>query len=139
MIHGLDGPVVVLEARVAAMLARPLERLVVDARRRGERIDPAVLAALEECERVRRVLVTMAQVPQQVPVAEPSEPPDEVDFVETDHELNTEDAAALVGVSSSYLRREARLRHLGRRVGRSWRFSAAELASFHENRKVVTR
>jgi hypothetical protein len=138
VIHGLDGPVVVLEARVAAMLARPLERLVADARRRGEVIDPAVLAAVADCERVRRVLVTLAEVPQSVPQAEPPEPPDGGEGVQQPHDLGTEDAAALLGVSPSYLRRQARRRRLGRKVGSGWRFDVAELASFIEHRKAGT-
>jgi hypothetical protein len=131
VILGLDSPVVVLEGRVAAMLARPLERLVADARRRGEQVEESVLTALSDCERVRRLLAA-----GRVPAAEPAEPVSEGGrVVPVAHEtLSTSAAAELVGCSTSYLRRRARERHLGVKVGTGWRFSPGDLAILVEDR-----
>lgn len=130
MIVGLDGPVVVLPAQAAAMLARPLERLVADARRRGEQVDPAVLDALIDCERVRRLLVAQGGAGSARGSANGTTEPDSTsDGVEEprDH-LTAVDTAALLGCSASYVRRLARGRHLGTKVAGTWLFSPAEVA-----------
>lgn len=134
MILGIDGPVVVLDARVAAMLARPLERLVVDARRRGETIDPAVIAALADCERVRRLLVAVAGSASGT--AEPDSAEPDVDSGR-EPDLSTTDAASLLGWSPSYLRRMARRHRLGIKVNGDWRFPLAEIVTFRDNERTT--
>lgn len=126
MIVGLDGPVVLVPAKAAAILARPLERLVADARRRGETVDPSVIAALADCERVRRLLVALADGSARGTAEPVFAEPD----VEPGHEqtLSTIDAADILGCSASYLRRQARQHRLGVKVGPSWRFAAGDIA-----------
>lgn len=109
------------------MLARPLERLVIDARRRGEKVDAAVLDALGDCERVRRLLVAVAGS-----ASGTAEPESEVDVVQQGHDLDTSAVADLLGCSQSYVRRLARQRQLGTRVGTTWRFGTAEVVTFRD-------
>ena len=131
MIAGLDGPVVVLSARAAALLARPLERLVVDARRRGETVEACVLEALADCERVRRALVAQSGSANGTP---------EPDFAELvadsdrDPDLSTNDVANILDVSPEYVRRLGRERRLGVKVAGAWRFPVAEVAALRDER-----
>ena len=139
MILGLDRPVVVLDAKVAALLARPLERLVADARRRGDPVDPAVLAALGDFERVRRLLVAQAGAGSADGSPNGTAEPDfEADVVEPPRaHLTAVDTAALLGCSPSYVRRLARGRHLGAKVGGTWLFSPAEVAVLARQSEAV--
>ncbi len=136
MIHGLDGPVVVLPARAAAILARPLERLVADARRRGETVEECVLEALGDCERVRRALV--AQASSANGTAEPDFPV-QAAGCGRDPDLSTQDVAGLLGYSPSYVRRLGRERRLGVKVAGVWRFPVADVVALREQRTRALR
>ena len=134
MIVGLDGPVVVVPVRAAVLLARPLERLVADAKRRGENVEPCILEVLADWERLRRAL--LAQSGSVSGTAEPDSAEPSLDRTHAP-DLSTDDAADILGWSPSYLRRQARQHRIGIKVGTDWRFPVAEIVELREKRSVT--
>ena len=130
-----DGPVVVVSGRAAALLSRPLGRLLREARDRGERIDHEVIAIANAIERAghsyatSRVLATSDSGTGALPIADTRSPSDPDDW------LSTSAVADRLGCGERNVVRlitEGRLVSI--RVGRNHRIERSELARYLEDR-----
>jgi len=136
-LHGLDGPVVVVPARVAALLCRDggLDRWKGQVRGADAELD-AVLVALTAASaawRSRAASAVATECGILLDDAGTAGPPSE--HVET--RWSSRDAAAVVGVSERAIRSAAaggRLR--GERVGAAWTFDRDEVMHFKERRAM---
>lgn len=104
MIAGLDGPVVITTARVAAAIAPTVEALAREARRNGQRLDDEVATWLSEIRRVaheharRRLAPRSADVPSVAPERSAPAPSPVRD------RLTTAEAARVLGCSERNVR-----------------------------------
>jgi hypothetical protein len=122
-----DGPVVVVTGRVASRIARPLGRLLREARDRGERVDDEVVAAVTALERASRIYAARRVLagsvdgtagPNSAELAAPS--PDE---------LSMAVVAERLGCGERNVTKLIARRHLdGRKVGRTWLVDAGSVA-----------
>ena len=128
-----DGPLVIVTGRVASRIARPLGRLLREARDRGERIDDEVAATVSAIERAshtyaaRRVMAGTAEGTSRPRSAE-------LTAVSPD-ELGTADVATRLGVTERTVTNFLNAGRLqGRMVGRTWLVDAGSVARLLEER-----
>ena len=129
----LDGPVVIVTGRVASRIARPLGRLLREARDRGERIDDDVAATVSAIERASRSYAARRVLAGSVDgTARPMSA--ELTAVSPD-ELGTTDVATRLGCTErNVIKLLATGRLDGRMVGRSWLVDSGSVARLLEER-----
>lgn len=132
------GPTVVVSARVAALMSRPLRRLVAEARNGGERLDDEVLATVSAIDAAGRAYVSGRLLASsddgmaRRPLAELA--PSSV----VDGWLSTSDVADRLGCSERNVVRLIAARRLPSvRVGRAHLIDPAELARYLEDRSTL--
>jgi len=131
-----DGPVVIVTGRVASRIARPLGRLLREARDRGEQLDDEVVTTVTALERAsrtyaaRRVLATSVNGSAGPDLAEVT--------ARSPDALTTADVADRLGCGERNVVRLIAAGELnGRRVGRAWLVDAGSVARKLDKRSLA--